>query len=100
MWSDFLTAHPAGLRLRRNARERRPKAERGADVDGLYIMRSPTPRALRRNNYYSCAALTMKGFFFARALAAGLGLAVEGGVAHPWVAPIAADLRRAASRRS
>jgi MoCo/4Fe-4S cofactor protein with predicted Tat translocation signal len=99
--SDFITADPAGLRLQRELASRR-KPEGGPGGGGsamnrLYVVEgSPSLTGGSADHRLSLRSSEIGGF--ARAVAAGLGLAVQGGVAHPWVAPLVADLKRAGAR--
>jgi MoCo/4Fe-4S cofactor protein with predicted Tat translocation signal len=91
--ADFLSSHPASLRLQREfAARRRPEA--GRQMNRLYVIEgSPSITGAAADHCLPLRSSAIEGF--ARAVAAGLGLAVEGGVPHAWVAPIVRDLRRA-----
>jgi len=104
--ADFVTSHPAGLRLQRELAGRRkpdPAGSGPGEVGGLpgmsrlYVVEgSPSPTGASADHRLALRSSEIEGF--ARAVAAGLGLAVEGGVAHPWVAPLVKDLERAGAR--
>jgi MoCo/4Fe-4S cofactor protein with predicted Tat translocation signal len=104
--ADFIGADPAGLRLQREFATRRkteggPAGSGGAGappaMNRLYVVEgSPSLTGASADHRLSLRSSEIEGF--ARAVAAGLGLAVEGGVAHPWVGPLVADLKRAGAR--
>jgi MoCo/4Fe-4S cofactor protein with predicted Tat translocation signal len=96
--ADFVTGHPAGLRLQREFASRRRPDPAGTGPGGppgmsrLYVVEgSPSPTGASADHRLTLRSSEIEGF--ARALAAGVGLAVEGGVAHPWVAPLVKDLK-------
>ncbi len=106
--ADLLSSDPASLRLQREFAARRkvdperlsgkpddPAAASG--MNRLYVVEgSPSLTGASADHHLSLRSSEIEGF--ARAVATGLGVAVEGGVAHPWVAPIVADLKRAGAR--
>jgi len=60
----------------------------------LYVVEgSPTPTGASADHRLPLRSSEIEGL--ARAVAAGVGLPVAGGIDHAWVAPIAADLERA-----
>ena len=96
--ADFLTTGPASLRLQREfAARRRPEAGAPA-MNRLYAVESsPSPTGASADHRLALRPSQVEGF--ARAVAAGVGVAgVEGAVAHPWVAPLVADLKRAGAK--
>jgi molybdopterin-containing oxidoreductase family iron-sulfur binding subunit len=96
--ADFTMTHPAGLRLQREFGARR-KVNVGEprNMNRLYVVEgSPTPTGAAADHCLPLRSSAIEGF--ARAVAAGLGVGVEGGVAHAWVGPIVNDLRRAGAK--
>ncbi len=93
--ADFVCgAHPAGLRLVREFASRRKVDPAKPEMNRLYVVEgSPTSTGAVADHRLALRSSEIEGF--ARAVAAGLGLPVAGGVAHPWVAPLVADLKRA-----
>ncbi len=86
--------HPAGLRLVREFASRRKVDPARPQMSRLYVVEgSPTPTGAAADHRLPLRGSEIEGF--ARAVAAGLGLPVEGGVEHAWVAPVVADLKRA-----
>jgi len=95
--ADFVTSHPASLRLVREFAARRKVGPDRLDMNRLYVVEGmPTPTGASADHRLPLASPAIEGF--ARAVAAGLGLDVEGGASHPWVGPLAKDLRRAGAR--
>jgi MoCo/4Fe-4S cofactor protein with predicted Tat translocation signal len=101
--ADFVTGYPAGLRLQRESASRRRPNPAGTCPGGppgmsrLYVVEgSPSPTGASADHRLALRSSEIEGF--ARAVAAGLGLAVEGGVAHPWVAPLVKDLKLGGAR--
>jgi MoCo/4Fe-4S cofactor protein with predicted Tat translocation signal len=95
--ADFVASHPASLRLVREFASRRKVTPEKADMNRLYVVEgSPTPTGASADHRLALRSSEIEGF--ARAVAAGLGVAVEGGAAHAWVAPIVKDLARAGAR--
>jgi MoCo/4Fe-4S cofactor protein with predicted Tat translocation signal len=95
--ADFVTSHPASLRLIREFAARR-KADTGqAKMNRLYVVEgSPTPTGASADHRLPLRGSEIEGF--ARTVAHELGLEVEGGTPHEWAPPLAKDLRRAGSR--
>jgi MoCo/4Fe-4S cofactor protein with predicted Tat translocation signal len=95
--ADFVTGHPASLRLvREYASRRRVDAER-LEMNRLYVVEgSPTLTGAAADHRLAIRSSAIEGF--ARAVAAGLGLPVAGGTDHDWVAPVVEDLKRAGAR--
>jgi MoCo/4Fe-4S cofactor protein with predicted Tat translocation signal len=95
--ADFVASHPASLRLLREFASRRKLAGDKPDMNRLYVVEgSPSLTGASADHRLALRGSEIEGF--ARAVAAGLGVAVAGGVSHEWVAPIVQDLRRAGSR--
>ncbi len=95
--ADFVSGHPASLRLVREFSARRKANALKPEMNRLYVVEgSPTTTGASADHRLALRSSEIEGF--ARAVAAGLGLAVEGGVAHDWVAPIVKDLERAGAR--
>ena len=95
--ADFVTSHPASLRLVREYASRRKVDVAKPEMNRLYVVEgSPTPTGASADHRLAIRSSAIEGF--ARAVAAGVGVAVEGGVDHEWVAPLAKDLKRAAAR--
>ena len=96
--ADFLMSHPAGLRLQREfAARRKVKVDEPRSMNRLYVVEgSPTPTGAAADHCLPLRSSAIEGF--ARSVAAGLGVAVEGGVPHAWVAPLVSDLRRSGAR--
>ena len=92
-------SHPASLRLLREFGARRKVSPEKPEMNRLYVVEgSPTPTGAIADHRLSLRSSQIEGF--ARAVAAAVGVAVEGGVGHAWVAPIASDLRRAGAQRA
>ena len=92
--ADFVSSHPASLRLVRDFASRRKVDATRPQMSRLYVVEgSPTPTGASADHRLPLRGSEIEGF--ARAVAAGTGLPVEGGVAHAWVAPIVVDLKRA-----
>jgi molybdopterin-containing oxidoreductase family iron-sulfur binding subunit len=103
--ADFVAAEPGSLRyVREFSGRRRPAAahaEAGsgdaAAMNRLYAVESvPTLTGAVADHRLPLRASQVEGF--ARGVAAGLGLAVDGGVSHPWLAPLVRDLQAHAGR--
>jgi len=95
--ADFVASHPASLRLVREFTSRRKVDPEKPEMNRLYVVEgSPSLTGASADHRLALRSSEIEGF--ARALAAALGLAVEGGGPHPWVEPLAADLRRAGAR--
>jgi MoCo/4Fe-4S cofactor protein with predicted Tat translocation signal len=95
--ADFVASHPASLRLVRDFAARRKVTPEKAEMNRLYVVEgSPTLAGASADHRLSLRSSEIEGF--ARAVAAGIGVAVEGGVGHEWVAPVVEDLRRAGKR--
>ncbi len=57
-------------------------------MNRLYVVEgSPTPTGASADHRLAIRSSAIEGF--ARAVAAGVGVGVEGGVDHEWVAPLA-----------
>jgi molybdopterin-containing oxidoreductase family iron-sulfur binding subunit len=95
--ADFVSSHPASLRLVREfASRRKPDGEK-PEMSRLYVVEgSPTSTGASADHRLALRSSAIEGF--ARAVASGLGLPVGGAVEHPWVAPLVKDLRRAGAR--
>jgi MoCo/4Fe-4S cofactor protein with predicted Tat translocation signal len=95
--ADFVSSHPASLRLVREfASRRKPGVER-PKMNRLYVVEgSSTSTGASADHRLALRSSEIEGF--ARAVAAGVGVAVEGGVAHDWVGPIVKDLKRAGAK--
>jgi molybdopterin-containing oxidoreductase family iron-sulfur binding subunit len=92
--ADFVSSHPASLRLVRDFASRRKVDATRPQMSRLYVVEgSPTPTGASADHRLPLRGSEIEGF--ARAVAAGTGLPVEGGGAHAWVAPIVVDLKRA-----
>jgi molybdopterin-containing oxidoreductase family iron-sulfur binding subunit len=92
--ADFVSSHPASLRLVREFASRRKVSGEKPEMNRLYVVEgSPTSTGASADHRLALRSSEIEGF--ARAVAAGVGVAVEGAVAHPWVPPIVADLKRA-----
>ena len=95
--ADFVTSHPASLRLVRDFASRRKVTPEKADMNRLYVVEgSPSPTGASADHRLALRSSEIEGF--ARAVASGLGVAVEGGAEHEWIAPIVKDLVRARTR--
>ena len=95
--ADFVGSHPTSLRLVREFAARRKAGADPATMNRLYVVEgSPTNSGASADHRLALRSSEIEGF--ARAVAAGCGLAVPGGVAHAWVAPIAKDLKRAGAK--
>jgi MoCo/4Fe-4S cofactor protein with predicted Tat translocation signal len=95
--ADFVASHPASLRLVREFASRRKVSAEKPQMNRLYVVEgSPTPTGASADHRLALRSSAVEGF--ARAVAAGVGLPVEGGVGHAWLGPIVADLRRAGAR--
>ena len=95
--ADFVSSHPASLRLVREFASRRKVDAAKPEMNRLYVVEgSPTPSGASADHRLALRSSEIEGF--ARAVAAGVGVAVEGAVDHAWVAPIAKDLKRAGAR--
>jgi MoCo/4Fe-4S cofactor protein with predicted Tat translocation signal len=94
---DFVTGHPASLRLIREFAARRKVSPEKPEMNRLYVVEgSPTVTGASSDHRLALPSSKIEGF--ARAVASALGLPVEGGEEHPWTAPLARDLRRAGAR--
>jgi molybdopterin-containing oxidoreductase family iron-sulfur binding subunit len=92
--ADFVSSHPASLRLVREFASRRKVDAKKPEMNRLYVVEgSPTSTGASADHRLALRSSAIEGF--ARAVAAGLGVAAGGAVEHAWVAPIARDLRRA-----
>ncbi len=89
--ADFVSSHPASLRLVREFASRRKPSGEKPEMNRLYVVEgSPTLTGASADHRLALRSTEIEGF--ARAVAAGVGVAVEGGVAHAWVSPIVKDL--------
>jgi molybdopterin-containing oxidoreductase family iron-sulfur binding subunit len=94
--ADFISEDPGSLAYIRAYTSRRKLAGGHGGMNRLYAVEScPSLTGAVSDHRLPLRPSEVEGF--ARAVAAGLGLAVEGGSAHPWVAPVVKDLQRAAS---
>ena len=90
--ADFVSMGPGNLRNIRGFASRRNPATGGAGMSRLYAVEtSPSLTGAMADHRLALRPSDVEPF--ARAVAAGLGLAVEGGAAHAWVAPLVKDLR-------
>jgi molybdopterin-containing oxidoreductase family iron-sulfur binding subunit len=95
--ADFVSGHPASLRLVREFASRRKAGSDLRAMNRLYVAEgSPSLSGASADHRLALRSSAIEGF--ARAVAAGCGLAVEGAVAHEWVGPIVKDLKRAGSK--
>jgi molybdopterin-containing oxidoreductase family iron-sulfur binding subunit len=95
--ADFVTGHPASLRLVREFASRRKADPEKPEMNRLYVIEgSPTLTGASADHRLALRSSEIEGF--TRAVAVGLGLPIGGGVAHAWVDPIVRDLRRAGAR--
>jgi MoCo/4Fe-4S cofactor protein with predicted Tat translocation signal len=90
--ADFISHGPASLRDIRAFTSRRKVSGSKAEMNRLYVVESsPSLTGANADHLLPLRPSAIEGF--ARAVAAGLGLAVEGGVDHAWVKPLVADLK-------
>ena len=95
--ADFVSSHPASLRLVREFASRRKVSGERPEMNRLYVVEgSPTSTGASADHRLALRSSEIEGF--ARAVAAGLGVAAEGAVEHAWAAPIVKDLKRAGAR--
>jgi len=95
--ADFVASHPASLRLVREFGSRRKPSGGRPEMSRLYVVEgSPTSTGASADHRLALRSSEIEGF--ARAVAAGVGVAVEGGVAHDWVGPIVKDLKCAGAQ--
>jgi len=95
--ADFVSSHPASLRLVREfAARRKPTGERPQMNRAYVVEGSPTLSGASADHRLALRSSEIEGF--ARSVAAELGVTVQGGAAHPWVAPLAKDLKQAGAR--
>jgi MoCo/4Fe-4S cofactor protein with predicted Tat translocation signal len=95
--ADFVSSHAASLRLVREFASRRKVSAARPEMNRLYVVEgSPSATGASADHHLALRSSEIEGF--ARAVAAGVGLPVEGGVDHAWVAPIAKDLKRAGAK--
>jgi MoCo/4Fe-4S cofactor protein with predicted Tat translocation signal len=95
--ADFVSSHPASLRLVRELASRRKPSGETPGMSRLYVVEgSPTSTGASADHRLALRSSEIEGF--ARAVAAGLGVAAEGGVDDTWVAPIVGDLKRAGAK--
>lgn len=95
--ADFVSSHPASLRLVREFASRRKVDPSAPEMNRLYVVEgSPTPTGASADHRLALRSSAVEGF--ARAVAAGLGLEVSGGVDHEWIGPLVKDLKHAGSR--
>ncbi len=95
--ADFLGSDPASLRLQREFAARRKVDPERPSMNRLYVVEGASSlTGCSADHRLALRSSEIEGF--ARAVAAGLGLPVEGAVAHPWVAPIVSDLKRAGAK--
>jgi len=88
--ADFVSSHPASLRLVREFASRRKVDAAKPEMNRLYVVEgSPTSTGASADHRLALRSSEIEGF--ARSVAAGLGLPVEGGVEHAWVGPLVAD---------
>ncbi len=90
--ADFLGGGHATLADVRAFARRRKVSGAKAEMNRLYVVEStPSLTGAKADHLLPLRPSQVEGF--ARAVAAGLGLPVEGGVDHPWIAPLVADLK-------
>ena len=95
--ADFVSSHPSSLRLVREFASRRKASAAKPEMNRLYVVEgSPTTTGASADHRLPLRSSAIEGF--ARAVAAALGLPVEGGADHAWVAPVAKDLKRAGAK--
>ena len=95
--ADFVSGHPESLRLVREFAARRKPTGEKPEMNRVYVVEgSPTSSGASADHRLALRSSEIEGF--ARAVAAELGLAVQGGTAHAWASPIAKDLKRAGAR--
>ncbi len=95
--ADFVAGDPASLRLVREFASRRKPTGETPEMSRVYVVEgSPTSSGASADHRLALRSSEIEGF--ARAVAAELGAPVQGGTPHPWVAPIAKDLKRAGAR--
>jgi molybdopterin-containing oxidoreductase family iron-sulfur binding subunit len=95
--ADFVAGHPASLRLVREFAARRKPTGEKPQMSRVYVVEgSPTSSGACADHRLALRSSEIEGF--ARAVAAELGVAVQGGMPHPWVPAIASDLKRAGAR--
>jgi molybdopterin-containing oxidoreductase family iron-sulfur binding subunit len=95
--ADFVSSHPSSLRLVREFASRRKVEAAKPEMNRLYVVEgSPTSTGASADHRLALRSSEIEGF--ARAVAAAVGVAVEGGVEHAWAGPIARDLKRAGAR--
>ena len=95
--ADFVSGHPASLRLLREFGARRKPSAEAPQMNRLYVVEgAPSSTGASADHCLPLRSSAIEGF--ARALGAAVGVAAEGGVAHAWVAPLAADLKRSGAR--
>jgi MoCo/4Fe-4S cofactor protein with predicted Tat translocation signal len=93
--ADFVGSGPESLRLVREYAKRRKVEGERAEMNRLYVVEgSPSLTGAVADHRLSLRSSEIEGF--ARALAAGLGLAVEGGATdhEDWARPLVKDLRQ------
>jgi molybdopterin-containing oxidoreductase family iron-sulfur binding subunit len=89
--ADFVSEGPGRLRAIREFASRRKLSGEQAHMNRLYAVESTVSlTGSLADHRLPLRPSQIEGF--ARALAAGLGLPVGGGVAHPWVEPVVKDL--------
>jgi len=97
--ADFVGGGPASLRLVREYARRRKLSDAAPALNRLYVVEgSPSLTGAVADHRLSLRSSAIEGF--ARAVAAGLGLPVEGAARDhaDWVGPLAGDLRAAGPR--
>ncbi len=97
--ADFVGSGPANLRLIREYAKRRKVTGERAEMNRLYVVEgSPSLTGAVADHRLSLRSSQIEGF--ARAVAAGLGLAVEGGTKDhaDWIGPLVQDLKTAGSK--
>jgi molybdopterin-containing oxidoreductase family iron-sulfur binding subunit len=91
--ADFVGSGPGNLAQIRGFAKRRKIAGEHAELSRLYVVESTaTLTGAMADHRLPLRPSQIEGF--ARAVAAGLGLAVSGGSPHPWVAPLVKDLQK------
>jgi MoCo/4Fe-4S cofactor protein with predicted Tat translocation signal len=95
--ADFIGMGPGSLRAIRGFASRRKLSGEGGEMSRLYAVESsPSLTGAMADHRVAMRPSAVEGF--ARAVAAGLGMAVEGGTSHPWLGAIVKDLRAHAGR--
>jgi molybdopterin-containing oxidoreductase family iron-sulfur binding subunit len=95
--ADFIATGPGALRCIRGFASRRKLSGEGGEMSRVYAVES-SPSLTGAVADHRLALRPSDVEPFARAVAAGLGLGVEGASSHAWTAPLVKDLRAHAGR--